>query len=157
MGRFRDDRLIIAFDFDGTLTTNMDIYGELKLRPGTAGLLRFLNEEGAKLILWTCRAGELLDQAVEFLKDQSLYDCFTAINEDIPDLEWHNSRKIYADYYVDDLAYGWEFETVDGWNPLLWMLEKDSYFSPELHHGGWLLARFHEFIFNFHRRRGLHI
>ena len=57
----------------------------------------------AKVILWTCRRDDLLTEAVTFCKEYGLK--FDAINENLPEvIEWMHgdSRKIYADWYIDD-------------------------------------------------------
>ena len=58
---------------------------------------------GNKLILWTCRAGEALSNAVEWCREQNLE--FDAVNDNLPEIiefYGHNSRKISCDYYIDD-------------------------------------------------------
>ena len=62
-----------------------------------------VREEGWKAILWTCRDGVELEQAVRACNEQDLY--FDAINDNI-DKEENNrlSRKIYASLYIDDKA-----------------------------------------------------
>lgn len=94
--------MIIAVDFDGTLC--VESYPEigapnLKL----IRMLRKKQELGDKLILWTCRAGNKLDEAVEWCRMQGLY--FDAVNDNLPEMVelWgNNSRKITADIYIDD-------------------------------------------------------
>ena len=101
--------MIIAVDFDGTLCS--DSYPNI----GTANTklirsLRKKQELGDKLILWTCRAGERLTEAVEWCQKQGLI--FDAINDNLPEMValWgNNSRKISADIYLDDKAEApWE-------------------------------------------------
>ena len=57
--------MIVAVDFDGTLTRTDDYPGA---QPNHIGLhvIRKFQERGGKVILWTCRAGEELDDAVAF-------------------------------------------------------------------------------------------
>lgn len=93
---------IYAFDFDGTLCN--DCYPEIGA-PNSA-LIHYalrLRGDGHKLILWTCRAGERLDEAVSWCMHQGLtFDC---INENLPEIVHKygsDSRKITADYYIDD-------------------------------------------------------
>ena len=101
--------MIIAVDFDGTLCS--DSYPNI----GTANtqLIRTLQKKqelGDKLILWTCRAGERLAEAVEWCRTKGLV--FDAINDNLPEMIvlWgNNSRKISADIYLDDKAEtSWE-------------------------------------------------
>lgn len=93
--------MIIAVDFDGTLS--MAKYPECGM-PNTR-LINELNDykrNGARLILWTCRHGKPLVDAIEFCKLNGL--TFDAINENLPDLiaEYGDTRKVFADYYIDD-------------------------------------------------------
>ena len=95
---------IIAVDFDGTLSfATWPKLGE----PNTdlINLLKKWKEKGNKLILWTCREGELLDQAVDWCKSQGL--TFDAVNDNLEETIaafGDNPRKITADYYIDDKA-----------------------------------------------------
>ena len=55
--------------------------------------------------MWTCRAGEALERAVEFCRIHGLE--FDAVNDNIPEiieLFGVNSRKITADVYIYDKA-----------------------------------------------------
>ena len=59
----------------------------------------------AKVILWTCREGELRTRAVEFCRCYGLE--FDAVNDNTEELKrayGTNPRKIGADYYIDDKA-----------------------------------------------------
>lgn len=93
---------IIAVDFDKTLSLNAPYpeVGEPNLK-----LIDWLNQrkkfEGAKIILWTCREGNPLEDAVEFCRNNGL--TFDAVNENLPEIGF-NSRKIVASMYIDDLA-----------------------------------------------------
>ena len=96
--------MIYAVDFDGTLSM-----GEWPaVGPANNGLFDFLKKkqrQGDKLILWTCRAGEALSDAVEFCKDNGLE--FDAVNDNLPEIVekyGSNSRKITCDVYLDDRA-----------------------------------------------------
>lgn len=96
---------VIAIDFDGCLCT--DKFPQI----GNANLdlirrIRDYKAEGYKFILWTCRNGELLEEAVEWCKTKGLE--FDAVNDCLP--EWvelfgTNSRKVGADEYWDDRAF----------------------------------------------------
>lgn len=95
---------IIAVDFDGTLCTNA--------WPGIGepcheiiNWVKHLRDAGHKIILWTCRDGMRLVDAIVWCADHGLF--FDAVNDN---LESHkklykgNSRKILADLYIDDKA-----------------------------------------------------
>lgn len=72
---------ILAIDFDGTITRHSR-YPQIG-EPNTE-LIEWLKREkegGVKLILWTCRVGDLLNQAVKFCEKQGLY--FDAVNENL--------------------------------------------------------------------------
>ena len=92
----------IAVDFDGTLCySSWPDLGEPNI-PLINYLLKW-KAEGNKLILWTCRAGEALDLAINWCREHSLE--FDAINDNLPEivaLYGNNSRKISCDYYIDD-------------------------------------------------------
>jgi hypothetical protein len=96
---------VYAVDFDGYLCTNAwpDI-GE----PNIAFIQHFreLREQGHKLILWTCREGEMLQRAIDWCADYGLR--FDAHNENLPErIERFGGdcRKISADWYCDDKNY----------------------------------------------------
>ncbi len=94
--------MIFGVDFDGTIS-----FGEWpECGPPNRRLIKYLNkrkEKGDKLILWTCREGEDLENAVRFCRDNGLE--FDAVNDNIPETiakYRNNSRKITCDYYIDD-------------------------------------------------------
>lgn len=95
---------IIAVDFDGTLCENkFPEIGEPRQDIIRAVLIK--QKAGAKLILWTCRTGVMLQNAVEWCKEQGLQ--FDAVNENLPEIIESfggDTRKIFANEYWDDLA-----------------------------------------------------
>lgn len=98
------DYQTIAVDFDGTLCfSKWPELGEPNVP--LIEYLRSWKERGNKLILWTCRAGEALENAVEWCRDHQLE--FDAANDNLPEvieMYGNNSRKISCDYYIDDRA-----------------------------------------------------
>lgn len=95
---------VYAIDFDNTLakTNYPEIVGPNKKMIAFAKMIK---AQGHKIILWTSRDGEELTAAVEWCKRQGLE--FDAVNEPLPEqiARWHNdTRKIYADFYIDDRA-----------------------------------------------------
>lgn len=94
---------IYAVDFDGTLNL-ADTYPELG-DPNTE-LIEFLKERraaGDKIIMWTCREGELLKAAVKYCNNYGLF--FHAVNENLPEniaYFGNNCRKVWAHHYIDD-------------------------------------------------------
>ena len=99
--------MVIAVDFDGTIVEHR--YPSIgKELPFAIETLRRLAEEGHRLILWTVREGELLDEAVDFCRNRGLE--FYAVNRDYPEEEQernnHFSRKLKVDVWIDDRNLG---------------------------------------------------
>ena len=99
-------KYIYAVDFDGTLITGNkwpDIDGQFNTH--LANILIHERARGNKVILWTNRHGEALEDAL-WLCD--LYNLqFDAVNENIPEtIRFYGSdpRKITYDYLIDDRA-----------------------------------------------------
>ena len=95
---------VIAVDFDGCLCH--DRWPEIGV-PAEDVLLRLRKEKeaGSAIILWTCRVGEELDQAVAWCREHGI--TFDAVNEQIPELKGiygNDSRKVFATEYWDDRA-----------------------------------------------------
>ena len=92
---------IIAVDFDGTLVKNaFPTIGEINWFVWEA--VEKAQAEGNKIILWTSRTGQLLDEAVEFCERHNLK--FDAVNDNIPEVKalgW-DARKVFATMYIDD-------------------------------------------------------
>ena len=101
-----ENKPIIAVDFDGTIVTHRyPAIGEVI--EGAFETLKDLKQSGFVLILWTVRSGELLDEAVEFCRKNGV--TFYAVNNEFPDEVFndkYSSRKIVADYYIDDRNIG---------------------------------------------------
>ena len=100
---------VIAVDFDGTLCENAwPKIGE----PNTELISQLIEEQqaGAVIILWTCRARRMLQDAVKWAKDQGLK--FDYVNRNAPERVKafrNDSRKISADVYIDDRAAAFEY------------------------------------------------
>jgi len=101
---------IIALDFDGTLVPNSNIYPKIYAPIGIhkeiIEVAKRRQKAGAKLILWTCRYGQELKDAVNYMKEE-VGLVFDRINKDY--FEYDNEvvrRKIYATIYVDDKSPG---------------------------------------------------
>ena len=93
--------MVIAIDFDGTIVEHR--YPEIgKEIPHAFECLREIYELGHTLILWTFRSGKELDEAVDFCRQNGVD--FFAVNNNSPDeiFDPSQSRKIYADLYIDD-------------------------------------------------------
>ena len=99
--------MVIAVDFDGTIVEHR--YPAIgKELPFAIETLCKLTEEGHRLILWTVREGEYLDDAVKFCRERGLE--FYAINREYPEEEKernnHFTRKLKADMWIDDRNLG---------------------------------------------------
>lgn len=100
--------MTICIDFDGTIAEHQ--YPDIG--PSVPGAFQWMKEfqsAGAKLILWTMRSdsaksGPTLTQAVEFCRKNGVE--FYGVNENPTQSSWTDSRKVYAQLYVDDAAYG---------------------------------------------------
>lgn len=96
------NKKIYAVDFDGTLCKNM--YPSIG-SPNSSMInhIKSLQQAGNKVILWTCRTGEKLAQAVSWCKSQGIV--FDKVNENLESsvaTYGDDCRKIYADFYIDD-------------------------------------------------------
>ena len=97
-------RKVIAIDFDGCLCENA--WPEIgRINRDVFSAAREERRKGAALILWTCREGERLREAVDFCAKNGL--TFDAVNENLPErvgMYRNDCRKIRADEYWDDKA-----------------------------------------------------
>ena len=98
-------RKIIAVDFDGCLVESQ--WPEIGApRWDVIDAVREERKKGAALILWTCRSGRYLDEAVDFCRKVGLL--FDAVNDNLPEVVdlygGSNCRKIVAEDYWDDHA-----------------------------------------------------
>ena len=107
------NKKIIAVDFDGTLVA--DEYPNIGII--NYDLVNWIKENRDKytFILYTLRKGVYLQQAVSFLKDVCGIE-FDYVNENDVELinKYGDSRKIAADYYIDDHNI-----TLDNWKEVL--------------------------------------
>lgn len=99
------DSKVIAVDFDGTIVTHAypQIGKEMLFAFAT---LKELQSRGHKLILWTFRSGDLLDEAVEYCRKNGVE--FYAVNKNYPEEVFSDkiSRKVNADIFIDDRNVG---------------------------------------------------
>ena len=94
--------MIVAVDFDGILCENKypDI-GEPNYK--MISYVQRMIDDGHDVILWTSRIDDRLEEAVEWCKNYGLH--FTTINNNVKrniDQYGTNSRKVFADIYIDD-------------------------------------------------------
>lgn len=97
-------RKIIAVDFDGCLAMNRwpDIGDPIEKN---IQKLKDEQNDGAQIILWTCREGSKLDAAINWCMAHGII--FDAVNENVPQIVESfgtDCRKIFANEYWDDRA-----------------------------------------------------
>ena len=113
--------MTIAVDFDGTIVEHR--YPEIgKEIPFATDTLRRLMDDGHKLILWSVREGDLLEEAVEWCEKRGVH--FYAVNKDFEDDELdqsHFSRKIKARVFIDDRNIG----GLPDWGTIYQLISRD--------------------------------
>lgn len=117
--------MIIAVDFDGILCENK--FPEIgPPQYEVISLVRQLIDRGNEVVLWTTRNGNELTAAVNWCEDRGLHFC--AINAPAPSNEKEyadkypvQSRKIYADIYIDD--HNLEFVSEGGYKGRGYMID----------------------------------
>lgn len=93
---------IVAVDFDGTLSLDSQYPDIGQFNTPLYEALMRLRSIGWSIVLWTCREGKELKEAVVWCANNGLE--FDAINEN-PSHVPFKSRKVVADMYIDDRAY----------------------------------------------------
>ena len=120
--------MTIAVDFDGTIVEHRypKIGEEI---PFATETLKVLAQERHKLILWTVREGELLEEAIEWCRQRGVF--FYSVNKDYPEEEKsHNgfSRKLKADLFIDDRNLG----GLPDWGTIYQMIHEQKPYEPVL-------------------------
>lgn len=98
--------MIIAVDFDGTLHTGQ-WPGIGAPQPYAVDVMNKLKADGHYLIIWTCRAGDLLIEAINWLQEKGIP--FDRVNDNHPEgtaKYGNNARKVHAHLYIDDKQVG---------------------------------------------------
>jgi hydroxymethylpyrimidine pyrophosphatase-like HAD family hydrolase len=112
---------VIAVDFDGTIVEHKypAIGKEMLFAFAT---LKALQQKGHKLILWTIRTGDLLQEAVDYCRQNGVE--FYAVNKNYPEemLDDRTSRKLNADVFIDDRNLGGFI----GWSEIWQTLHPDG-------------------------------
>jgi len=93
---------VIAVDFDGTCVKHR--YPSVGEDIGAAPILKKLVNNGHKIILLTMRDnGKVLRDALKWFYDNDIPLYGINLN---PSQTWSDSRKVFANYYIDDQAIG---------------------------------------------------
>lgn len=94
--------MVYCIDFDGTLCANeFPEIGEDK--PDIINFVKQLKQDGHKVILWTCRSGRELLEAIAWCAVKGIR--LDAVNQNLPEHIMRyggDTRKVFADYYIDD-------------------------------------------------------
>ena len=94
---------IVCVDFDGTCVTHE--YPKIGADvPNAVNVLKRFNENQVKIILWTIRSGEFLQDAVNWFIEREIE--LWAVNKNPQQRFWSKSPKAYAPVYIDDAALG---------------------------------------------------
>lgn len=95
----------IAIDFDGTIVEH-DFPRIGKEMLFAFATIKELQKKGHKLILWTYRTGDLLQEAVEYCRKNGVE--FYAVNKNYPEevMTEGTARKLIADIFIDDRNVG---------------------------------------------------
>lgn len=94
-----DWNIVIAVDFDNTLTEGSTFAGTGKISHRALRWIALMQKLGAKMVLWTTREGDDLQEALLLLEEHGV--SFDYVNE-YP--LRNGGRKVNADMYIDDKA-----------------------------------------------------
>lgn len=96
---------VVAVDFDNTIAKTE--YPKI-IEPisEVIDLLRELKKKGATIILWTCREGDVLKEALDWCKENDVPIDLVNENDKSRTEYWGcDCRKIGADLYIDDKSF----------------------------------------------------
>ncbi len=99
-------KYVIAVDFDGTIVEGT--YPGIGRDLGGLFWLAQLKGMGCDLVLWTCRAGERLREAEDWLEEHGYLHLFDGLNVQASSVTFFEDdpRKVFANTYIDDRALG---------------------------------------------------
>ena len=122
--------MIIAVDFDGTIVEHK--YPEIGREiPFATTTLKMLIEERHRLLLWTVRKGELLQEAVDWCKERGVE--FYAVNKNYPEEQVDNNGgycKLNAELFIDDRNLG----GIPDWGKIYQMVTENKTWD-DIYHG----------------------
>lgn len=116
-------RRAVAIDFDGTLALT-EYPNIIAAVPEASAFIHECRRLGVAVILWTCRTGQHLQDALAWCEQQGIF--FDAVNENLPDWieSWEklfpnipaDCRKVCASIYIDDRGVnGISWQTAFEW------------------------------------------
>lgn len=116
--------VIVGIDFDGTIVEEK--YPNIgNLKPHAREAIRMLYEEGFYIILWTCRTGAFLQEAISFLNKEGIP--FHQANDHHPEIARHyggKSQKLLVDISVDDKNIEFIVNGIPSWDILYIMIKE---------------------------------
>lgn len=122
-GETERTQMVVAIDFDCTIAYS-NFPTIIKPLPYAMDVLRVLmNDPYTTLVLWTCREGEYLQQALDFCELYGItFDYVNENDKERTKYYGNNPRKIGADLYIDDKSAQSNVEKLwkDWWK---WMKE----------------------------------
>ena len=122
-------KFIIAIDFDGVIAQlNKNWIAGTPNYPGPLVegadiYIRQLYEDGHQIIIWTCRGGQNLYLAEQYLEEHNIP--YNRINDNVDgfyDKFKHNTRKVHADIYIDDNQIG----GIPSWSEMYEIIKRKS-------------------------------
>lgn len=121
--------MTIAVDFDGLLHDG-EWPGIGRPKPGALRAMRRLKADGHYLIVWSCRRGRAEGDMEEWLRAWGFpHDSINASRPEHIIEFFGDTRKVYADVYVDDRQVGglpsWDeiYDLISGKIKLAWHYE----------------------------------
>lgn len=129
--------MTIAIDFDGTIVEHK--YPQIgKEIPFAIATLKRLQDDGHRLILWSCREGRLLEDAIAFCRERGIE--FFAVNSNYPDEDVDadaiRSRKLKADMFIDDRNIG----GLPDWGVIYEMISRGISYDEYMRGGGYEIS-----------------
>lgn len=119
--------MTIAVDFDGTIVTHAYPAIGKPIPFAIDALKRLQQEDNHLIILWSCREGKLLQDAIDYCHDRGLD--FYAVNTNFPDepvSDGLTARKLTADLFIDDRNLG----GLPDWGVIYRMIHEGRPFCP---------------------------
>ena len=94
--------------------------------PSWRTLKQLQQEDHHQLILWTCREGDLLQEAIDYCAARGLE--FYAVNSNFPEetSDIVRARKLEADLFIDDRNLG----GIPDWGVIYQMIHSGNHFKP---------------------------
>jgi len=118
--------MTIAIDFDGTIVTHAYPAIGKPIPFAIETLKKLQREDHHQLILWTCREGDLLQEAIDYCASRGLE--FYAVNSNFPEetSDIVRARKLEADLFIDDRNLG----GIPDWGVIYHMIHSGKPFQP---------------------------